>query len=47
MTGESFEPWYNEKLIPNLAQNSVMVIDNASYHSTQAKKIPNSSSDNG
>lgn len=33
-----------EKLIPNLPPNSLVVIDNAPYHSTQMEKPPKSSS---
>ena len=29
-----FSVWWNEKLLPNLPQNSIIVIDNASYHNT-------------
>lgn len=36
--------WFNNKLIPNLEQDSVIVIDNASYHSRQSVKISNGSS---
>jgi transposase len=33
-----------QKLIPNLAQNSVYVIDNAAYHNVLSEKYPTSSS---
>ncbi|XP_072401055.1 uncharacterized protein [Diabrotica undecimpunctata] len=41
ITGELFESWFKNNLLPNLADNSVIVLDNASYHSRQLKKIPN------
>jgi transposase len=43
MNSRIFEKWAEEKLIPNLPQNSVVVIDNAPYHSIQLNKVPNSS----
>jgi hypothetical protein len=30
-----FENWFTNTLIPNLPENSVIVLDNASYHSRQ------------
>lgn len=36
----TFEQWFMEQLIPNIPQNSVIVIDNASYHSRKVEKIP-------
>ncbi|XP_050509145.1 uncharacterized protein LOC126886315 [Diabrotica virgifera virgifera] len=41
ITGELLESWFKNNLLPNLADNSVIVLDNASYHSRQLKKIPN------
>lgn len=41
MNAELFEKWFKEQLIPNLPINSVIVMDNASYHSRQINKIPN------
>ncbi|CAH2090917.1 unnamed protein product [Euphydryas editha] len=40
MDSKNFKKWLTEKLIPNLPQNSLVVIDNASYHSTQCEKPP-------
>jgi len=37
-----FEDWFKHKLLKNIPENSVIVMDNASYHSRQAKIIPNS-----
>ena len=33
MTVEHFEEWFREKLLPNIPPNSLIAIDNASYHS--------------
>lgn len=44
MNKENYEKWLREHLIPNLQQNSVFVIDNASYHSTLEDRAPNSNS---
>lgn len=42
MNTENFLKWLNEKLILNLPKNSIVVIDNAPYHSTQSVKAPTS-----
>ena len=34
MNYANYEKWLKERLIPNLPQNSVIVIDNAPYHNT-------------
>ncbi|XP_072384665.1 uncharacterized protein [Diabrotica undecimpunctata] len=34
-TAELFEEWFKNNLMPNIPQNSVIVIDNASYNSRQ------------
>lgn len=44
MTTKIFVKWLKENLIPNLPPNSIVVIDDAPYHSTQAEKIPSRSS---
>lgn len=44
MTAELFETWFKTKLLPSLPTHSVIVMDNASYHSRQVTKIPNSQS---
>lgn len=44
MNSNIFEKWAQEKLIPNLPEKAVIVIDNAPYHSVQVNKIPNSNS---
>ena len=33
MTGEHFEEWFRDKLLPNIPPNSLIVMDNALYHS--------------
>lgn len=40
----NFEKWLREKLIPNLPQKTVLVVDNAAYHNVLSKRIPNSNS---
>ncbi|XP_049865311.1 uncharacterized protein LOC126378115 [Pectinophora gossypiella] len=42
MNRDNFTKWTKEKLLPNLSQPSVIVLDNASYHSTRINKPPNS-----
>lgn len=44
MTAELFETWFEKSLLPKLPSNSVIVMDNASYHSRQINKVPNSNS---
>lgn len=41
MTADLFEKWFSEQLLPNISPNSVIVLDNASYHSRILNKIPN------
>ncbi|GJQ84558.1 hypothetical protein Trydic_g20053 [Trypoxylus dichotomus] len=41
MDGRKFEGWVPKQLIPNLPPNSVVVMDNAPYHSVVTNKIPN------
>jgi transposase len=35
-----FEEWFKNRLLPNLPENLVIVMDNASYHSRQDRKLP-------
>ncbi|CAH2002888.1 unnamed protein product [Acanthoscelides obtectus] len=44
MNRESFTRWLTEKLLPNIPANSVIVFDNAPYHSVQEDKTPTKSS---
>jgi hypothetical protein len=41
MQSEIFEEWFENSLIPNLKPISVIVLNNAPYHSKQLRKIPN------
>ena len=41
MDGERFEKWFRNQQLPNIPQESVIVMDNASYHSVKEEKIPN------
>lgn len=43
MTGDAFQEWF-AKILPSLDPNSVIVMDNASYHSTKVEKIPTTGS---
>ena len=36
MNGSIFRKWFTEKLLPNLDKPTVIIMDNASYHSCQA-----------
>ena len=40
MNRENFMRWLNERLLPNLPPNSVLVVDNAPYHNRQEDKCP-------
>ena len=44
MTGDTFEKWFSDTLVPNLPPNSVIVMDNASYHTVRPETIPTSNS---
>jgi transposase len=44
MSSNLFEEWFKNKLLPVLPEKSVIVMDNASYHSRQIIKVPTSSS---
>lgn len=44
MDGPVFEEWFKNNLIPNLPEKTVVVMDNASYHSRKLEKIPGTSS---
>ncbi|GBM63347.1 hypothetical protein AVEN_51369-1 [Araneus ventricosus] len=43
MDGNHFESWFKSKLIPKLEPNSIIVMDNASYHSVKEEKLPTQS----
>ena len=40
MNSEHFMEWFTEQLLPNVPQNSVIVIDNATYRNKQKDKPP-------
>lgn len=44
MNSQNYETWLKDKLMPNLPQNSVIVIDNAPYHNVQENRAPTSNS---
>lgn len=41
MDSNIFEEWFEKTLIPNINPESVIVLDNAAYHSRQDPIIPN------
>ena len=43
MTGEHFEEWFEDKLLPNIPPNSLIAMDNASYHSRIEEEKPKKS----
>jgi hypothetical protein len=44
MNSENYGKWLQERLIPNLPVNSIVVTDNAPYHNVQIHAAPNSNS---
>jgi transposase len=46
MDSELFEKWFKNNLVSNLTPRSLIAMDNASYHSRQTFKIPNTDSRN-
>ena len=44
MDASVFKDWFTNNLLPNIPRNSVIVMDNALYHSVQINKAPTSSS---
>jgi hypothetical protein len=40
MDGALFEIWFQNQLLPNIPQNSVILMDNAKYHSRHLIKKP-------
>ncbi|XP_050512812.1 uncharacterized protein LOC126888513 [Diabrotica virgifera virgifera] len=40
MTSSLFKEWFEKKVLPNFPPKSVIVMDNATYHSEQIRKIP-------
>ncbi|XP_030757761.1 uncharacterized protein LOC115883532 [Sitophilus oryzae] len=43
MNSANFEKWFEEQLIPNLDEPSLIIMDNAPYHSTLFERTPNQS----
>lgn len=43
MNCANFEKWFEQQLLPNLEEPSLIIMDNASYHSGLIEKIPNQS----
>jgi predicted O-methyltransferase YrrM len=41
MDGEMYEKYFSEQLLPNLPPKSVIVVDNASYHSRKKRTTSN------
>ena len=37
-----FEKWFEDQLLPNIPPNSLIVMDNASYHSRRKEALPTS-----
>lgn len=44
MSADLFEQWFAESLLPNIPPNSVIILDNASYHSRLLERIPTKNS---
>lgn len=42
MNSENFTKWFKNQLLPNIEPNSIIVMDNAPYHSVEINKAPNS-----
>ena len=40
MNAEMFSKWFTEKLIPNIPENSLIIMDNASYHNILSADSP-------
>jgi transposase len=47
MNHANYKKWLQEKLIPNLECESVIVVDNASYHNVQLNQHPTSNARKG
>ncbi|XP_050506224.1 uncharacterized protein LOC126884326 [Diabrotica virgifera virgifera] len=43
MNSNNFGKWFEHHLLPNLEEPSLIIMDNASHHSTVVEKIPNAS----
>ena len=43
MDHQEFERWFKDQLLPNIPVNSIIAMDNASYHSRRYEPLPTSS----
>ncbi|KAG8228848.1 hypothetical protein J437_LFUL008344 [Ladona fulva] len=43
MVSRQIEEWFKSQLLPNIAEGSIIVMDNATYHSMNREQIPTSS----
>ncbi|KAH6925270.1 hypothetical protein HPB50_003173 [Hyalomma asiaticum] len=43
MDGKYFKKWFTDKLLPNIPVSSIVVMDNAPYHSAAIEKAPTTS----
>ena len=43
MNTEHYMEWFTQQLLPNLTPNSVIIVDNATYHNKQKDKPPTAS----
>lgn len=42
MNKENFLKWFRNQLLPKLEEPSIIIMDNATYHSSLIEKLPNS-----
>jgi predicted O-methyltransferase YrrM len=40
MDSKRFEKWFQDQLLPNIRPGSVIVMDNAAYHSRKSELLP-------
>ena len=40
MNARTYEEWFSKQLLPNIPENSVIVLDNAPYHSAKQELLP-------
>lgn len=40
MNSQTYESWFQNQLLPNLQPNTIVVLDNASYHSAKKELLP-------
>ena len=43
-TTTNSEEWFNKQILPNIPQNLVIILDNATYHNKQKDKPPTAAS---